>query len=549
MERIIKFFKKPIIINSIIVIICILIFYTILLNNNELIYSMNDDIAMKAITSGKYNGEPSSYMIFSGFPYSILLLLLYKITNKIDWYGLILISSTVFFFGYTIYSVIKNKKETFKKVIYTILIISTFAVVFNVFFVELTFTSIAAFITICCLILYLLPDGKIKNVIMAAGIVLAFGIRAKSCLMILVFFIPALFYKNYRNKEKLKKDFILGIKIGIVLVICIIVEKSAYNNLDWKEYMKYNNYRSLYYDYYFKTIENLPVETKEEIFHNAGFTDSEMQLLSSYGGIALYDNIPTKMENLIEQCKSHNLKLNSNMKETIRIILTSRPNICYCMTLIIIAYLIISSSNKKEKLIKIIPFLALQIAILTYLVVKGRIPDRVIVPIYTCYIVTNIYIILQEEKIQKSINKLLDYNRFTSIMVIILIFILAMDIKVYNNDKVLAEKGSMMEEYFESHPENFYIYDNNYLAKLTLFNRFSKNNYINMNGWTAYSPLHQEAIKRQGASSLKELAFKDNVYIVLLNYSNIELYNEIDTNVKIEMVDSIGEYNIYKFTK
>lgn len=542
------FSKNPVIINFFIVLALILIFYIIIIRQHGIIYQMNDDIALRAISSGKYTGKPTFYMIFSGFPYSTLLVLLYKITNKIDWYGLILILLMMFYLCYTIYSIIRTKKDTFKKVIDTTLILSVVAILFNRFFIELTFTSVSAFIVTCCLILYLLPDAKLKNIIMTIGIVLSLGIRLKSCLMILVFFVPALFYKNYGNKEGLKKDFILGIKIGIILLICIIIDKSFYTDANWKEYLAYNNLRSLYYDYYYKTIENLPIETSTEIFHNAGFDDKEMELLRSYGGIVFYDDIPSKMEALIEQCKSHNLKLNSDLKVTLRHTFGTIQVPCYVVTLVLIAYLIISSSDKKGKILTVLPFIILQLIILIYLIRGGRILDRVMVPLYTCYVVTNMYIILQEEKSRKVVDKFFDCDKVVITILVMLIFILSMGIDIDNTNLVLANKGNMMLQYFEEHPKNFYIYDNNYLAKFEFFNKYSTPNYINMSGWTAYAPIHEEAIKNQGANSLKELLFKDNVYMVL-NSTDVEKYQDLDLNTKIEEVDSIEEFHIYKFTK
>lgn len=87
--------KKNVIINITIVTMLLLIFFVSLINKHDLIYTMNDDIALKAISSGKYSGEPAFHMIFSGFPYSTLLIFLYNITDAIDWYGLILISSMI----------------------------------------------------------------------------------------------------------------------------------------------------------------------------------------------------------------------------------------------------------------------------------------------------------------------------------------------------------------------------------------------------------------------------------------------------------------------
>ena len=540
--------KNTVFISIGIVLAIVLIFYINIVRKYGIIYQMNDDIALRAISSGKYTGEPSFYMIFSGFPYSTLLVLLYRITNKIDWYGIVMIFLMGFYLCYTIYNIIKKEKEVLKKIIETILIVTCVAILFNRFFIELTFTSVSAFIVVCCLILYLLPDSKLKNIIMTIGIVIALGIRLKSCLMILAFFVTAWFYKNYGNKEGLKKDFVLGIKIGIILLVCIVIDKSFYRNTNWKEYLAYNEFRSLFYDYYYKTIEKLPIEESKELFYNAGFDDKEIELLCSYGGIAFYDDIPQKVEALIEQCKIHNLKLNYNMKTTLILALGTIQMPYYIITLIIIAYIISKSKDKKRAILTIMPFIILQFAILVYLIIGGRILDRVMVPLYTCYIVTNIYIILNETKDKKILDKFLNFDKSLAIVLTILLFVISMGIDIDNTNLVLADKGDMMLQYFEEHKGNFYIFDNNYLAKFEFFNKYGTQNYINMCGWTAYSPIHKEAIRKQGAESLKELLFKDNVYMIL-NSTDVEKYKDLDLNVNIEEVDSIEEFHIYKFSR
>ena len=538
-------------INFLIVFVIFLTFGTILINNYEILYTINDDIALRSIVAGRFAGTPSLYMIFSGFPYSVLLVILYNIINKIDWYGLTLVLLTAFFLCYTIYNVIKSKKDILKNIIYVILMFTIVAFLYNNFLVELTFTSTSIFIASCCLILYLLPDNKGKNIIMTIGILLSFGLRIKSCLMILVFFIPALFYKNYENKEGIKKDFWLGIKIGAILLICFIIEKSLYNTKEWKEYIKYNNLRSLYYDYYYNIIEDLPEETRKEIFYNAGFSEEEMTIVRNYSGIAFYEDIPNKMENLIEQCKIHNLKLNKSIKKSIKKLSKMTINARYNVTLAIIAILIILSKDKKKSAKIILPFVILQFAILLYLVKGGRTPDRVMVPLYTCYIVTNIYIIFKEDVTKKIFDKIMSYKIVTLLVLIMSVLLFSSSLKKLNvntNISYYAKRGNVIEEYFKNHPNNVYIYDNNYLDKFEIINKYVTSNYINMGGWTAYSPIYKKAIKNHGAKNLKELLFKDNVYMVLTT-TDINIYKDIDPEAKIEAIDTIDEFHIYKFTK
>lgn len=551
MKEVKRIFEKLINNDVLLVMVFSLIFYSIVISRNGIVYSMNDDITLRGIVSGIYLGTPSINMIFSAFPFSALLYILYKITDIIDWYGLILILSNMFFLSYTIYNIIKTKKETFEKIVYIAFIFYILSVLFYGFLVQITFTTSATFIATCCLILYLLPnESKFKNVVIIAGIALAYGIRPKACIMELAFFIPAILYKNIKNREKFKKDFLLGVKIFIVLLACLLADKISVRDLSWKEYLIYNNYRSLYYDYYFDQIKELPKEEKKEMFYEAGFSDGEMNALSSWtSGMGFYDSIPSKMPLLIEQCEAHGLKINPDVKGTIEKLLKKDLNKYYIITIFIMCYVILKSPDKKTKFVTVLSFVFLQIAFLLYLVIQGRIPDRVIVPLYFSYIVMNLFITLNEDEIKNIAKKVLYYDKkFIMICAIVLFIVATQNVNIYTSKvEGLTEKNKILK-YFEKHPENFYIYDRNSKEEYSLINKYTAKNYINKNGWTTFSPLYTEKINNQGAGSLKDLLFKDNVYLVLES-ANANNYKTIDENVKIEKIDQVNNYYIYKFTK
>lgn len=551
MKEMKKVTNKSIIIDCLIVIIFSVIFYGCIIYRNGIMYSMNDDIAMRSISSGIYSGIASPNMIFSVFPYSIVLVLLNKITVKIDWYGVILILSMMVFFSYTLYNIIKNKKEIFEKVIYIALGFFGLTLLFPGFLVEITFTSVSIFIATCCLILYLLPNNKLKNLIMIIGIILSFGIRPKSSLMILVFFVPAWIYINRGNKDNLKKDFILGIKIFISLLICIVVEKLIIMDTGWKEYLGYNEYRSLFYDYYYETVLELPEEERVEIFHNAGFNDDEMTLLCSYGPIGFRPEIRTKMGMLIREIESHGIKTNSNIKLTVSNLFKIKSAQYYIFTLVVMCYFVLRASNRKEKILTILPFLCVQFLILAYLIVQGRLPDRVVMPLFFSYIIMNLAIILKEEEPKRLLKNFLHYDKILITVVSIVLFAVSTgNIKINEFEKDKCERENEILEYFEEHQDNFYIYDRNSLETFNLITQYRAKNYINMSGWTVFSPLHTAKIESQGVSSLKELLFKDNVYLVI-DLSDIDEFARryIDKDAKIEQIDELNGTYIYKVTK
>ena len=545
MKRIIDFDKKKNI-DLLIAYICSILFFTILIVKYGISYYVNDDIAIRSILSGEYTGSPSTYAIFAVFPYTTIITLLYKITNTIDWYGLSQIVLIMFFCTYTVHNIIQNRQKIPEKIMCCVFIFLLLTMLYGDFLVTITFTTTSSFITICCLVLFLLPDKKMKRFVISVGIILAFGIRPKACLMILVFFVPALIYKNYDDKEKLKSDFFFGVKIAIILLICIVVEKSMYRSADWKEYLRYNKYRSLYYDYYSCQIGKLPEDEMKEIYYAAGFNDIQIELLKKWEGIGFYDDIYEKMEKLVEQCEIHNIKTNPDLIENALNLVKNQHCIMYIMSVFII--LIVALEDKQDKK-KILPFIIFQIITLLYLIIDGRTITRVMIPLFSCYIITNFYIILQNKKIRNFIKEILNNKKITCIIALLFMFLISTQlIQTENYNRFLIARGNVVKRYLESNSKNLYIYDNTDLEYITIFNKTNIKNYISMSGWTIFSPLYNEALNKYGVKNLRELLFKENVYLITAELKE-ETLNQIESNIDVQKVENIGGYKIYKFTR
>lgn len=538
--------------DAIITVIFSFIYFFSIYKKNGIMYSTNDDIAMRSIVSGIYlGGEQSTQMIFAGFPFNVIVFFFYNITNKLDWYGIILIGLTIFYLSYTIFNILKQKKDIVQKIVCACGIFFVISTLYSTFLVDITFTVVAAFIVTCCLVLYILPPNKLKNLIISIGIILSFGIRAKACLMVLIFFLPIFLYKSVYNKNNIKKDLSLGLKIGAVLVMCIIVQKIMVSDIQWKKYLTYNENRSLFYDYYYDSILNLPEEEQLEIFYNAGFTYEEMEVLRSKGAIGFLNNVPERMSNLIVQCKEHGLKLNSNIKSSYEDLIKNTESIkYYLITLFIFGYYTIKSKDRKIKIPLFLIFMVFQFSIILYLVYQGRLLDRVVIPLFASYIIMNISILLNEENFKRIVNKIINYDKIFFIIISIIVYIYSINsIRVDESTRIWTDEANNILEYFAENPDNLYIYDRNSLENFKLVNTYTANNYLNMSGWSTFSPLHTKKINKYDANTLTELLFEENVYLVI-PYSledNNEKYNFLFKDYTIELIDKFEFYHIYKF--
>lgn len=241
--------------------------------------------------------------------------------------------------------------------------------------------------------------------------------------------------------------------------------------------------------------------------------------------------------------------MNNNIKDTILTFLEEKSTKYYIITVVLVLCIIIFSKEKKKKILTILSFVLLQILILVYLIIEGRIPDRIINPLVYCYILTNLYILEKEENIKKYLINVLKYNKIITITLVLIIFVMSINIKTNKEITMNLNIGNSMKNYFEEHSDNLYIYDNNFLSEFEFYNKVKYNNYINMSGWTAYTPFYKEKLKKLGVESLKELLFKDNVYLISNKTTNIDDYKNIDLDVNIEKIESVERFNIYRFTR
>lgn len=542
--------KNTTFINVLIILIFSSIVFGVLLLGGSIIYSINDDIGLKRIASGIFTGlAPSQNLIFSSFPFTTMLVILYKITLKVDWYGLFLLSCLIFFSIYTIYSIIKNLKNTFQKIIVVPLLLIFPLLIIPNLFNKITFTKVSGFIATCGLIIFLLPKTKFKNFIILISIIISYGIRYESCLMISVFYLPAWIYKNFDNKEELKKDFFFGCKILMILIVCILIEKLIiYNSPQWKKYLEYNEYRSEYYDYYVSTIENLPKKERADLYYRAGFTGLEVSLLLNYN-IGLDTSIEDKIPTLIKLCEEKGLHHNMNLLSSAETLLTSKLGIIHLITVFILICILLEMPNKKQVFKRYILFFLFEAIILSVLIINGRIIERVCLTLYFGLLSINLYLIFDNDKTKGLFYYLLNNYKVLIASSCLILFTFSI-IKAYI-PKTPTGLVTIPLKYISEHPENYYIYNDFDEQTFSLKNKDTLTNYINIGGCTTYSPLYNQKLNSLGVNSLIELALKDNVYVILPYDQNVTDFRELAEDMEIAKIEELDKksYVVYKFFK
>ena len=510
---------------------------------------MNDDTTLRSIASGSYVGKPSLHMIFSVFPFNFLLVVLYTIAPIIDWYGVVIVGSNTFFPMFAAYYMIKGQESKLQKIIIVLCFYTFLAKIYSIFFVDVTFTATSMLIAVCCFILFFCQRTKYRDIIIILGLLLSYGIRPSSFYTVGILLLPAWLFKGCNDKELLMKDLILLIKIAVSIAICMIIQNVFINDKSQQEYLKYNEYRSLFYDYYYGTVLELPEEEQKEIFDNAGFDNDERKVLCAYGAYAFYDGIPEKMEALITQIEQHGIKKNNYIPFCIKsIYINQNAKIYFCI--VCLACYFVFKSKKIKKILSLLMLLGFENIVLLYIAYNGRMPDRVIVPLFMAYSLVLVAMVLFEDNPREVVKKLLSCDSVLCCILVSLFFVnTTMKVDGFLEAREYCKINNSILNYFFEHPDNVYFYNANELDTVSIKNKYMANNYLSMTGWTIFSKANNQKLARYNVSTYKELAFKDNAYFVTGGEFVPESYGLDEENISYELVDTYKNYNIYKVSK
>jgi hypothetical protein len=549
--------KNPKIASIIIVIFFLLIYNVLSIWRNGIIYYVNDDITLKSISEGLYTGGPTLTLVYQVFPFTGLLFILNSITTSIDWYGITLLALTNFFVGYTIYYLIKDSKKLYQKTIITSLLLFIITKIYPHFIISITFTEISTLIALCCLILYMFKNNKLKNVIIAIGLLISFGMRIDSFLIVAPFFLPALFYKNKDNIKGLKNDIILGTVILALIGGCYLIEKKVIMTKEWDNYLEYNSIRSKYNDFYYENMIELPDDEINELFNKAGFDDSERDIVkTNFGKYALKPTIQSKMSNLVNELDKSDVSLHKSIISSTKFLFSTSISKVYLVSLFLLLYFIIIKDIKKKKEGTIITdslFVLFEFIIIGYAIYKGRLPERVYLPLFNSFIIINMFLVLTKNKIKEFLNNTVNLDKKFFVIFSLLLF-LASGFYVRREDIILEniDKENEVINYIANNKDNLYVYDRVEAEYIKLDNNYFPTNYINLSGWEVFSPIYNDKIKKYGVNEMKELLLLDNVYLIE-PYNTVDsiykYYKEYDYDVVVYQIDKINNNYIFKISK
>ena len=537
-----------------------------------IVYSTNDDRMIAELVSGQFTGTPESYGIQMTFCFTWFLSKLYEITRALNWYGIVLIAVQMFSFGAILYRIQSFSEKWPGKLVLMIMAIGAFVGIWLKIYVQLTYTTTAAFVGMAAIFWYATSETDWKNILMVGILAnIAFCIRPNIFYML----IPAtglVYLWKLIGKKDLKK-LTIGAPFMILAVTAVlfVINAAAYSKEGWKEFRDFFDVRTNVYDYY----DLLPYEEYPELYEPYGISEEEFNMMRVYDYTVLGDLpkefFPEYLEAVKELEKEQGItfvtKSVDAVKTFVKDVLGNAYGIENALLFVAAVILLILLIWKKNYPLAI--YLAVQSAAMCvlwlYFTYWGRAIERIQMTMSLIFLAVILHVLFEmrdmhlyrEEETGK-----ISGNGMAALALGCgaLILIAAGKFGHFRTDNIAKtywyNDVQTIKEYCANDPDRLYYMD---IATMTeLYGKCTiKNtepdyiNYISLGDWTAYCPHYEEKLKNHGVENVAESITDDNTYVIMLHNYQLKCMKEY-LNVEEEWVETIfganeTAYAVYQF--
>lgn len=521
-------------------------------------YDLNDDVLIKDILSGTYTGEPSGYNIQMLYPVSFLFCLFYKILPKIGgvtipWYGVITVTLHLGCCLLILKRTMSFGKNFAKKIALIILEVLFAGALILYQFVYIQYSVTSAFLSATAIFLYSTTKDEVspsaftrKNIPSIILLTLSFYIRTEMMLLLCPLMAAAGVIKWFHGSRKmgvspvsigsLIKYLVTPLCVGVLMIVGMVIHSFAYNSEEWTLFDRFFDARTELYDF---QNAKLPSYSENELFYSEiDITGSELPLFDNYN-FSLDEKIDADVVEAIVDYNRDSLGESyfkydfiDGLKEYLYRI-THKVDAPYIYVVVLLYILIIVTAMLQLDtgiFWKVVLLAAARTVSWMYLIMRGRIVDRVTVPLYiteililTAILLTETYEFAQDtEELKKPYKKI-----WPCIMaILLLVLIIVPDSRVF--DRIEREQERRIEvnkpyeclkEFFAKHPENYYLIDvYSSVPYSDMVFRNVDNTYRNFDicgGWASKSPVYREKLSGAGISDIQsDLINMNNLYFV-----------------------------------
>ncbi len=535
-----------------------------------IVYSTNDDRMIAEIISGQFTGKPESYAIQMSYGFTWFLSKLYEITRSLNWYGIVLIGIQIFSFGAILYRLLSFSEKWVNKLLTVITAMGLFVAVWLEVYVQLTYTTTAAFAGMAAIFWYAASKTDWKNLLMAVILAnLTFCIRPNVFYM----FVPAtglVYLWKLMGKKELDKQTIAGpFMILAVTFVLFVVNASAYQKSGWKEFMEFFDARTDVYDYY----DLLPYEEYPQLYEPYGISEEEYHQMRVYNYTVLGELPKEFFPEYIEACKALEkeqgvtfaTKSVNAVKTFLGDGLTGAYGFANTALFLFAAVFFIFLILKRRYPLAI--YLGIQYAafcvLWLYFTYWGRAIGRIQISMSLIFLAVVLHAFcefIREIDTENLRERALCYRWLALIAVILVIGV--SKFTSYRHENIAKADWyrdvQKIKEYCAENPERLYYMD---IATMTELygNVTMKNtepeyiNYIALGDWSAYCPHYEEKLKNHGVSDVAESICDENTYVIMLHNYQLKCLKEY-LNAEESWEETIFganevPYAVYRFKK
>ena len=577
-----------------------------LIKGFSMYYSSIDDYTLLHIMNGNYTGRPDAHLIYIMYPLGLIFKSLYLLMPSVPWYEIFTISMPViglFFMTYRFWTILmikrlkgwerttqEQKDENMVANLFTILLFYLFLLdVFVKYMVESEYAMQAGFLMLTSLFCFATRrygqrkfERALNNVIITGCFALGLWLRKEVCFMALPLFILIAvtsflsFKKDEKSKIIIRRD-LRGIITQMVLFAAIIllslfIENLAYSSQEWKEYLEFNKARLDVYEY------GLMPEYKgnEAFYSSLGISEDEYTVMKEYAlnlvpdaNTENFEKMSLRQQEIMDKESGQGGAGIRVIKDTADSMLENlRTPMGIMMAVLFTGGLIgmlVWGLRRKNwfPFIQILVTVLYAFGITAYFATVKRMPEQVYLTIdFLCIAgVLSAFCDVGGRPKKKNLEFLFLYTA-TGIFVIVFTGVIAY--LMLNGSSTLrqnAERCEIFNEHYDSQPDDVFFVSESVFS-LECEKMFKKGwkerkNVIMMVDWCYNSPLERKQYENLGMERSPAVLLKNNVYFVLEDSVDINLYEEMlevilnrDIAVKREHTfeEPSRKYNIWKFS-
>ena len=523
----------------------------------DVVYCLNDDIMIESILSGGLTGRPDSMAVYVGQPLTAVLAFCYQCIPQLPWFGLFQAGCYAASLASFLYWVLTRCSRRRSRILGSLLTVLLFSALCLPQYVLMHYTVTAAVAGGTGLFLIGTGGGERSGGSDYAGyglLLLSFLLRRQVFFLLLPFFLGIMCYRFLLGRKSPKKLTALGV-FAVLLILCTGLHATLYSTQAWKEYLAFNDARTKLYDY----TGVWEGEAAEQYYAKLGITPEELAVYLSYD-LMLDEKLTSQRLSQMAEFEPKAYGIKSPMEPTLREALWIYRTRCVSFTqdfpynyavlflLLVLLALAVRYRDKKGAFIIVCYGLGRSL-VWMYLILEGRMPERVTVSLYLieCFALACVlYQMLQGKKLHAKI-------RTAGYVALLAGTIGALSVTWNTMADSLAQmhanraESEVLYQYFAEHADNRYLLDvyatvDDSRDALALTQDRTEN-YLLLGGWITHSPLVKEKLQSWGYDSARDaLETGENVYLAVREGKGITIRQaeQMLQTVTFESADTIS---------